>query len=119
MNEHLEPTVSSTLPMAAATPPAAATRTANGAGRTVGPYELLGEIGSGGMGIVYRARETHSGRLVALKMMHGEQTDGSADLQRFILEAQATSQLNHPGIIAIHSWGEYEGHPYYTMDFVP
>jgi hypothetical protein len=87
--------------------------------RTIGQYELLGEIGRGGMGIVYRAREPHSGRLVALKMMHGASADASADLQRFILEARATSQLNHPGIIAIHAWGEHRGHPFYTMDFVP
>jgi len=87
--------------------------------RAFGDYELLGEIGSGGMGVVYRARETHSGRLVALKMMQGAQAVGSSDLERFILEARATGQLNHPGIVAIHAWGEHEGHPYYTMDFVP
>jgi serine/threonine protein kinase len=87
--------------------------------RAFGDYELLGEIGSGGMGVVYRARETHSGRLVALKMMQGAHAGGSSDLQRFILEARATGQLNHPGIVAIHAWGEHQGHPFYTMDFVP
>jgi serine/threonine protein kinase len=70
------------------------------------------------MGVVYRAREAHSGRLVALKMMQGAQT-GSPELQRFLLEARATGQLSHPGIVAIHAWGEHEGRPYYTMDFVP
>src|SRR5262245_54772480 len=84
-----------------------------------GDYELLGEIERGGMGVVYRARERHSGLLVALKMMlHGEGA-GPTDRHRFILEARATGELNHPGVVAIHAWGEHEGHPFYTMDFVP
>jgi serine/threonine protein kinase len=84
-----------------------------------GDYELLGEIERGGMGIVYRARERHSGLLVALKMMLSESASGSGDLRRFILEARATGELNHPGVVAIHAWGEHEGHAFYTMDFVP
>ena len=88
------------------------------ASRQVGDYELLGEIQRGGMGVVYRARERHSGRLVALKMMLEETVYGEADLQRFILEARATAELHHPGIVAIHAWGVHEGHPFYTMDFV-
>jgi tRNA A-37 threonylcarbamoyl transferase component Bud32 len=87
--------------------------------RPFGDYELLGEIERGGQGIVYRARERHSGRLVALKMMLGERSSGPADLQRFILEAKATSEIDHPGVVAIHAWGEHESHPFYTMDFVP
>src|SRR5262249_5612715 len=43
----------------------------------------------------------------------------SSDRQRFVLEARATGELNHPGVVAIHAWGEYQGHPFYTMDFVP
>src|SRR5262249_45661078 len=92
---------------------------AEGGARPFGDYELLGEIERGGQGIVYRARERHSGRLVALKMMLGERSSGPADLQRFILEAKATSEIDHPGVVAIHAWGEHEGHPFYTMDFVP
>src|SRR5437660_1027500 len=80
----------------------------------VGGHELLGEIARGGMGVVYKARERHSGRLVALKMMLRE-----GDLRRFELEARATGELSHPGIVAIHAWGEHQGHPFYTMDFVP
>jgi serine/threonine protein kinase len=87
--------------------------------RTFGDYELLSEIERGGMGIVYRARERYSGRLVALKMMLSESAHGPADLQRFILEARATGELQHPGIVAIHAWGEHDGHPFYTMDYVP
>src|SRR5262245_19184638 len=66
-------------------------------GRFVGDYELLGEIARGGMGVVYRAREQHSGLLVALKMMLGETAD-QGELRRFILEARATGELNHPGV---------------------
>src|SRR5579885_1146335 len=80
---------------AAASPPA-----------LVGDYELLGEIERGGMGIVYRARERHSGRLVALKMMRPDGAD-PANLRRFILEARATGELSHPGVVAIHAWGEH------------
>jgi serine/threonine-protein kinase len=89
------------------------------AAQLFGDYELLGEIGRGGMGVVYRARERHSGRLVALKMMLRESADSQANVRRFILEARATGELNHPGIVAIHAWGEDHGQLYYTMDFVP
>src|SRR6266849_3250437 len=90
---------------------AAASRLEPAKPRAFGEYELLGEIGSGGMGVVYRARETHSGRPVALKTMQRAQSAGSVDLERFILEARATGQLNHPGIVAIHAWGEHQGQP--------
>jgi serine/threonine protein kinase len=83
--------------------------------QSFGDYELLGELGRGGMGVVYQARERRSGRLIALKMMLGEK----ADLVRFMVEARAAAELIHPGIVSIHSWGEHEGHPFYTMDYVP
>jgi hypothetical protein len=105
-------------PPRAAEVPAAPSDTAT-LNRLVGNYELLGEIERGGMGIVYRARERSSGLLVALKMMLGDVGTTSGDRRRFVLEARATGELNHSGIVAIHSWGEHEGHPYYTMDFVP
>src|SRR5262249_34453525 len=88
-------------------------------GRAFGDYELLGEIERGGMGVVYQARERHSGRLVALKMMLDQSASSQADLSRFVLEAQATGELHHPGVVAIHAWGVHDGHPFYTMDFVP
>jgi serine/threonine protein kinase len=87
--------------------------------RRFGDYELLGEIARGGMGIVYRARERGSGRLVALKMMLGVQGCDAVERNRFVLEAQATGELSHPGIVAIHATGELDGHSFYTMDFVP
>src|SRR5262245_58900355 len=85
----------------------------------VGAYELLSELDRGGMGVVYKARERHSGRLVALKMMLRERAESSGDLRRFALEARATGELRPPGIVPIHSWGEHRGNPDYTMDFVP
>jgi serine/threonine protein kinase len=84
-----------------------------------GDYELLGELGRGGMGVVYRARERHSGRIVALKMMLNEAAPKSAELRRFRLEARAAGQLSHPGIISVHSWGEHQNALFYTMDYVP
>jgi serine/threonine protein kinase len=83
--------------------------------RSFGDYELLSELGRGGMGIVYQARERSSGRIVALKMMLSEK----ADLNRFRIEARAAAELSHPGIVSIHSWGEHESHAFFTMDYVP
>ncbi|HMF12614.1 MAG TPA: serine/threonine-protein kinase, partial [Gemmataceae bacterium] len=87
--------------------------------RSFGDFELLEEIGRGSMGLVYRARERHSGRLVALKMMLDQPGREGGNRRRFALEARATGQLSHPGIVTIHAWGEHEGHPFYTMDYVP
>src|SRR5438309_1151995 len=87
--------------------------------RPFGDYELLGEIARGGMGIVYRARERQSGRLVALKMMLADGALDATYVQRFALEARATGELSHPGIVAIHAWGQHEGQLFYTMDYVP
>ena len=58
-------------------------------------------------------------RLVALKMMLDEERQQPADLRPLHLEAQATSEIDHPGVVTIHAWGEHDGHPFYTMDFVP
>ncbi|HEX5273235.1 MAG TPA: protein kinase, partial [Gemmataceae bacterium] len=87
--------------------------------RAFGDYELIGEIERGGQGVVYLARERTSGRLVALKMMLDQSASSQADLSRFVLEAQAAAELQHPGVVAIHAWGVHDGHPFYTMDFVP
>lgn len=87
--------------------------------RAIGDFELLEEIGRGSMGVVYRARERHSGRLVALKMMLDPPGREGGNRRRFALEARATGQLSHPGIVTIHAWGERDGHPFYTMDYVP
>src|SRR5438132_9266784 len=90
-----------------------------GEARPFGDYELLSEIARGGMGVVYRARERRSGRQVALKMMLADSAIDATYVQRFILEARATGELSHPGIVTIHAWGEHEGQFFYTMDYVP
>jgi len=82
-----------------------------------GPYELLGEIARGGMGIVYRSRDPGSGRPVALKVMI-EADDDEVRLKRFEREAELAAALDHPNIVRIHDAGRVDGIPYFTMDLV-
>ena len=83
-------------------------------GRTVGDYELLELICSGGMGAVYRARQVSLGRVVALKMV----LNAVRDKTRFRIEAEAAASLHHANIVAIHEVGEFEGQPFLSMQYI-
>ncbi len=80
-------------------------------------YELLGELGRGGMGVVYRARQKGLGRMVALKMVLNNQAS-QEELDRFMLEAQAVALVEHPNIVQIYDVGEYNMLPYFSLEFV-
>src|SRR5262245_12844112 len=81
-------------------------------------YEILGELGRGGMGVVLKAREVALGRVVALKMILGGQLASDDDRVRFLREASAIAQMQHPNIVAIHHIGEAPGGvPFFTLEF--
>jgi len=85
-------------------------------GRFGDAYEVLGEVGRGGMGSVYRARDIHAGRDVALKVVR---SGGATALARFQREGEVMAGLDHPGIVRVHALGEVRGCPFLACELVP
>jgi eukaryotic-like serine/threonine-protein kinase len=83
-----------------------------------GPYGILRSLGSGGMGVVFAARQTQPRRVVALKMILAASHDGRQRLARFQSETEIIAQLQHPNIVPVYEVGEHGGRPYYTMEYL-
>ena len=86
-------------------------------GRTISHYRVIDTLGSGGMGVVYKAEDVRLGRMVAVKMISDHLTDRAA-VERFEREARATSALNHPNICTIHEVDEVDGKPFLVMELL-
>jgi eukaryotic-like serine/threonine-protein kinase len=89
-----------------------------GAGTKLGPYEIQSPLGAGGMGEVYRARDTRLDRTVAIKILPPHLSENPEARQRFDREARSISSLNHPNICTLHDVGHQDGVDYLVMEFV-
>jgi serine/threonine protein kinase len=87
-------------------------------GTRLGPYEVLTPLGAGGMGEVYRARDTRLDRIVAIKILPSHLSDNSTLRQRFEQEAKAISRLNHPHICILHDVGHQDGTEFLVMEYL-
>jgi serine/threonine protein kinase len=108
-----EPSAADAAPLAPARPISAAAKQPS-----VNGYEILGELGRGGMGVVYKARQLGLNRLVALKMILAGSYAEPKAIARFRSEAEAVARLQHPNIVQIHEIGEAEGKPFFSLEYV-
>jgi serine/threonine-protein kinase len=81
-------------------------------------YEIEGELGRGGMGVVYRARQVRLNRVCALKVILAGEHAGIDAGVRFLSEAEAVAKLQHPNIVQVFHFDEHDGHPYFEMEYV-
>jgi serine/threonine protein kinase len=88
------------------------------AGTRLGPYEILGLLGAGGMGVVYKARDTRLDRTVAIKTLPVDKLADEGRKARFVQEAKAASALNHPNIVSIYDIASDDGIDFLVMEFV-
>jgi serine/threonine protein kinase len=87
-------------------------------GTKLGPYEIASPLGAGGMGEVYRARDTRLDRIIAIKILPAHLSDNPEAKQRFDREARAISSLNHPNVCALYDVGHQDGVDYLVMEFL-
>ena len=88
------------------------------AGKTFGDYEILTELGRGGMGIVYKALDKAAGRVVALKILAPEFAEDPVFAERFEPEAQAAAHITHPNVVTIYAVGRHEGDLFIAREYV-
>src|SRR5688572_25758760 len=86
--------------------------------KTLRQYEIVEKLGEGGMGVVYKARDTHLDRFVAVKVLPPERVADTERKRRFIQEGKAVSSLNHPHIVVIHDIDEVDGMYFMAMEYV-